>query len=84
MRHKNALIEHYVQKHIHTCKTKKNFVKFGQIYEISASFSCFTFISQNFAQILKYFVQLCECMIAALRNSAALSHISHTLSFDLV
>ena len=30
----------------------------------------FAFISPKFAPILKYYVQLCDCMIAAFRNSA--------------
>ena len=46
--------------------------KFGQmwqIYEICVSFSCIPLSSPKFAQILKYFAQLCDCMIAAYRNS---------------
>ena len=50
-------------------RTKKNFVKLWQIHEISANFSCFMFISPKFAQILQYFAQSCDCMIAAFRNS---------------
>ena len=30
---------------------------------------CFAFISPKFAQILKYFAQSCDCMIAAFKNS---------------
>ena len=41
-----------------------------QIHEISASYSCFALLSPKFAQILKYFAQSCDCMIAAFRNSA--------------
>ena len=41
------------------------------IHEIPASFSCFLFISPKFAQILKYFAQSCDCMIAAFKNSAS-------------
>ena len=33
-------------------------------------FSLLTFISPKFAQVLKYFAQLCDCMIVAFRNSA--------------
>ena len=46
------------------------FVKLWHIHEIIASFFCFTFISQTFEQILKYFAQSQDCMIAAFRNSA--------------
>ena len=42
------------------------------MHKISASFSLFAFISQHFARIFKYVAQLCNCMIAAFRNSAAL------------
>ena len=45
------------------------FVKLWQILEISLIFSCFAFISPKFAQIIKYFAQSCDCMIAAFRNS---------------
>ena len=45
-----------------------NFVKLWQIYGISAIFTCFVFFSPKFAQILKYFAQLCDCMIAAFRK----------------
>ena len=36
---------------------------------ISTSFSCLAFLSPKFNQILKYFAQSCDCMIAAFRNS---------------
>ena len=52
-----------------TCETKKNFVKLWQIHEISVNFSCFVFISSTYAHILIYFVQLCDGMNAAFRNS---------------
>ena len=35
-----------------------------------ASFSWLAFISPKFAQIFKYFVPSCDCMIVAFRNSA--------------
>ena len=47
----------------------ENFVKLWQIHEMCVSFSCFAFVSRKFAQILKYFAQSCDCMIAAFRNS---------------
>ena len=39
--------------------------------KLCAIFSCFAFINQKFAQTLKYFAQLCDCMIAAFRNSVS-------------
>ena len=41
--------------------------KIWQINE-GAIISCFAFTSPKFAQILKYFAQLCDCMIVAFRN----------------
>ena len=34
----------------------------------NTSFSCFAFNNPKFAQIHKYFAQLCDCMIAAFIN----------------
>ena len=69
----NALIDDFAQKHalnLHKKHVKlKIFVKLGQIYKISASFSCFAFLIPKFAQVLKKIAQLCDCMIAAFRNS---------------
>ena len=44
-------------------------------HDMSARFFSFLFFSQNFAQILKYFAQLCDCMIAAFRNSVSQIYI---------
>ena len=69
-----ALIEHFAQKHALKITYKhwnlKKIIKLLHIRNISAMFSCFAFLSTKFAQIIKYFVQLCDCMIAAFRNSA--------------
>ena len=51
--------------------------KIVKLHEIIASFFCFALISHKFAQILNYFAQSCDGMIAAFRNSA---HTLRTLS----
>ena len=43
------------------------------MHEVSASFSCFAFISPKFAQTLKYVAQSCDCMIVAFSNSAIMA-----------
>ena len=48
-----------------------NSVKLWHIHEIRAGFSYFLFISQHFAQILKYFAQSSDCMIADFRKSVS-------------
>ena len=40
-----------------------------KLLNVFSSSSCFEFISRKFVQILKYFAQSCNCMIAAFRNS---------------
>ena len=49
--------------------TLKNFVKLWPIYGISASISCFAFVSPKNWQILNYFALSGDSMIADFRNS---------------
>ena len=42
----------------------------------NAIFSCFVFNSPKFAQLLKYFAQSCDCMIAASINSVGQLFVS--------
>ena len=59
-----------LSKCVETCF--KIFIKLEKIYVHKASFSCFLFIGKKFAQILKYFAQLCDCTNAAFRNPGLL------------
>ena len=71
------MIENFAQKHA-LKKSQKNMwnyfcccCKFWQVHGIGASFSCFAFINPQFAQIIKHFAKLCDCMIAEFRNSGS-------------
>ena len=57
---------------LHNKQKKPEFVcRNGQLHIISAHFSCFALNIPVFVQILKYFAKLCDCMIAAFRNSVS-------------
>ena len=61
-----------MQSKLHkTCETRRKKGKLVPIYENSASFACFAFISPTFGQIIHYFAQSCDCMITAFKNSVA-------------
>ena len=61
----NKKHEKFIKKKKKVCQIVTNTLKLVPVF-----FSCFTFFSPKFAQILKYFAQSCDCMIAAFRNSA--------------
>ena len=63
-------IKNYI-KHV---KLKKKTLSNGDNYmKLLPVFSCFLFISPQFAQFLKYFAPLCDCMIAAFWNAALMT-----------
>ena len=47
---------------------------YEQYIKISASFSSLGFTSPKYAQIINYFVQSCDCIIAAFRNSVQMKY----------
>ena len=84
MRNQSAGILNFAQKPwlqltFKTCENrrKKTWSNYEKILKIIAFFSCFAFISQQFAQFLKYFALTCDCIIAAFISSGDTWHLTH-------